>query len=267
MKATIRTTLTAVIILTAGGGVQAGVPVIDYTHIITSTVNQTINYVEYAQEVINTYTQIENQVEELKRLGDAATIFDLAGVDGLYEDLMKEQTVLSDFELDAMLAEVNGGEILGSDLNGLFDEIGTEFTVSGGGTVGRDEVLYKPEAAMHAQVEEYRRSKEEINERRRELKSEISGAMTELQGASTDAEVQKQSAVVGALQGELASVESESVQAEADMGALEMEVAAQERARQKATAEKDAADLERAMQRDQELYKLDNSKMRWGSSE
>ena len=260
-----KTTILSLLGLTAMGGVShAGIPVIDYTHVATSQLNQALNYVQYAQEVSQSYTQIQNQVEELKRLGDAGSIFELAGVDGLYEDLMKAQTVLEGADLDKLLGDVKGGEILGTDLNGLFGKIGKDFKVSGGGTVERDEELYKPEAAMQKQVAEYRRSKEEIGQRRMKLKSKIGEAMADLQGAGTEAEVQKQTAVVNSLQGELASVESEATQAAADMEALEKEIDAQKKAREKATAEKDAADLQRAMERDQEIYVLDNSKMRWG---
>lgn len=261
----LKTNIITLCALSAIGGVShAGIPVIDYTHVATSQLNQALNYVQYAKEVTQSYTQIQNQVEELKRLGDAGTIFELAGVDGLYEDLMKAQTVLEGADLDKLLADVKGDDILDADLNGLFGQIGKNFKVSGGGTVERDGELYKPEAAMQKQVEEYRRSKEEIGKRRMALKSKIGTAMADLQGASTEAEVQKQTAVVNALQGELASVESEAIQAAADMEALDKEMEAQKKARSKATAEKDAADLQRAIERDQEIYELDKGKMRWG---
>lgn len=260
----LKTTIITICGLTAiAGNSYAGIPVIDYTHVATSQLNQALNYVQYAQEVSQSYTQIQNQVEELKRLGDAGAIFKLTGVDGLYEDLMKTQTVLEGADLEKLLGNIKGDEILGTDLNGLFGEIGKEFKVSGGDTIERDGDLYKPEAAIQKQVAEYRRSKEEIGNRRMELKSKIGEAMADLQGASTEAEVQKQKAVVDALQGELASVESEAIQAASDMEALDIEIDAQKKARAKATAEKDAADLQRAMERDQEIYELDKSKMRW----
>jgi hypothetical protein len=77
-----------------------------------------------------------------------------------------------------------------------------------GNTFQRDPMIYRRYAVLDAMQDDSQRVADQTQQREQQLQSEIADTLEELKAADTDAEVQKLSATLTALNGQLAHVES-----------------------------------------------------------
>ncbi len=261
----------------AGAG---GIPVVDAAHIAVNRTSSAIDYVQQVLHEANQQTQILKQVEQitqlyeqieqlytqiaqmddyLERFGDPESILDLAGIDGLLDELRRSTGGL---DIEARLPEITGEGIFGFDGHGVYRPITPSITIDGEESQ-REAAIYKPNDATRETIEQYRAKKEDVLERRDALREEIAGTTEQLRGAETDSEVKKLTGVLLGLQTELQATDRELDIAQADAEARAIENQNQADAQAKAEAELDARRFEIGNRRDLETYKLDRSPYGW----
>jgi|GEM_PF-2373955 len=251
------------LILTLLPGLSNGaVSVTDYGHILTSKLNQTVNYLEYVQEVTEAVAQTKNQIEELRRLGDFGDFVHIEGLDTLFKDLSTESLFK---DIDAIKDLTDGKQILSNTGGGLFKEIGENFSFDGETEIERDTDRYKPAEALQRQVNNYKEVQAQTAERRGELKEAIAKAQVVAQTATTEAEAAKANATVAALQNELQTVNQEELAAANAVQMQQAEIEAQEKAEKEALAEQTQKEFGESGERMKKAYglKIKRSKISW----
>ena len=258
----------------------SGFPVVDVAHIASNNIAHATDYVQQVlhegnqvtmiakelEQIEQLYTQIEQlttqiaQVDDyLDRFGDPEAILDLAGFDGLLEQLGQATESL---DVAERIGDITGEGMFEFDGGGLFESIKPEFEI-GGETFERQAERYQPEDALRETVDEYRAKKLEVIERRDTLKEEISSTVTGIQQATTDSEVKKLTGVLLGQQTELQAIDQELEIAATENQARELENANQRRAKAKARAEAEAKRFEISNREDVNLYQLDQSRYGW----
>lgn len=257
-----------------------GIPVVDAAHIAVNEVSHTMDFAEQLVHEANQQTQIAKEIEQIKQLyeqieqlyqqieqmddylarfGDPKQIVDLAGLDALLKELGQKTTGL---DIEKRLPAITGEGMFGFDGVGVLEAITPSFEV-GGQVIEREPERYKAEDATRATIEEFRRKKQQVIERRDQLKGEIAETTKQLQTASTDSEVQKLTGVMLGLQTELEAMDQEVEIAAAENQARELENTNQRRAQAKAAAERDAKRFQIGNQRDLQTYKIDRGGYGW----
>lgn len=272
--------LLSTLILTSTPLLAGGFPVVDVVHIAANKVAHATDYVQQVlhegnqvtmiakevEQIQQLYTQIEQlttqitQVDDyLDRFGDPEAILDLAGFDGLLDQLGQATDSL---DVAERIGDITGEGMFEFDGGGLFESINSEFEI-GGEVFERQAERYQAEDAMRETVDEYRTKKLEVIERRDALKEDISSTVTGIQQATTDSEVKKLTGVLLGQQTELQAIDQELEIAATENQARELENANQRRAEAKARAEAEARRFEVSNREDVNLYQLDESSYGW----
>lgn len=185
-------------------------------------------------EINNQMLQIQQMAEELNRLGSMADFTVIAGFPGLELDLTT-QTSLQTW--DGNLSGVTGSGLFGDTRGGVFTPVGSTYVDLTGNTVNRDPSLYKPSQAITAAVDNFKTVQSADYARITALRQGIAQTSSALQGATTDAQEKKLSAVLEAQYGELASLDSEVMLSAAEIQAKASEAAAMKSAQGQADTE------------------------------
>ena len=185
-----------------------------------NTVQSVINT---AQEIAKYIEMINNQVQQIQALTDQLNEFkhyeDLFGdpkkvvvatVAPLVNDLRRTEVGAS---MKAIMTAADGAEALVYNADGLYHSIGETFKTPKGVTVARSPDLYRQFAAINDTTVNYQKVSTNSSARRVELKEQIAATVTALKNATTDAEVQKLSAVLSGLSADLHSTEQETSEA------------------------------------------------------
>lgn len=257
-----------------------GIPVIDAAHIASNRVSHAIDYVQQVLHEANQQTQIAKEIEQvtqlyeqidqlyeqiaqmddyLERFGDPKSILDLAGVDGLLAELGQATAGL---DIEALLPNITGEDFFGFDGSGIFQPIAPTISL-GEAEFERDAVRYKPNDAVRATIAQYREKKEDVVERRDQLRGEIVETTGQLQAAETDSEVKKLTGVLLGQQTELQAIDRELDIARGDAEARALENENQTEAEAKARAEESARRFEEGNRADVQTYKIDRSPYGW----
>ncbi len=253
---------------------------VDASHIAANRLSHAIDYVQQVLHEANQQTQIAKQVEQitqlyeqieqlytqieqmdnyLERFGDPKEILDLAGFDGLINDLGQ---ATSGLDIEAILPDLTGEELFEFDGNGLFQPIQPDIVV-GDDEVERDAERYKPEDATRETIAQYREKKAEVIERRDALRDNISQTVNAIQSAETDSEVKKLTGVLIGQQTELQAIDQELEIAKGDAEARAIENENQRIAEAKARAEETVRRFVAANRADVQTYRLDQSPYGW----
>ncbi len=199
------------------------------------------NYAALTEQIAKQAQQISNQVQQirqfetqLQRLGDMASVRNLVGFSDFRLDLDLPTQIRS---WSQTLPQIDGRGLFGDTRDGLFREITPDFPDFDGGTILRDERVYKNAHAIVASVDGYRTVQDDIYRRREDLKRAIGRTSDALQGATTVAEQQKLAALLDAQYGELAALD-----AEVEMSATEVQVKTAEAEAMAAAEEKAQAE-------------------------
>ena len=213
--------------------------------------------VSTAEEVAKFVEMVGNQVKQIDSLRENATTLhqyvDLFGNPAtvipasqlaLRKDLEKLEAGVSLGDLlaraDPRAAMLDGG-------GGIFAAIGERFQTPGGQWVSRKPELYRPVAALQQTTGNFLEVVRDITPRRAALKAEIARTIESLAKAGTDAEVQKQTAVLVGLQAALQGTEAELSQATASALVQDVATRADDRRQADARKERQSAEFSEAL--------------------
>ena len=257
-----------------------GFPVVDVVQIASNKISWATDLAQQVLQEANQQTQIANELEQiaqlyeqidqmttqiaqvddyLDRFGDPESITELAGLDGLLDQLGEATDAL---DISERMGEITGAGIFEFDGGGIFKEIDADIAIDGE-VFARDAVRYKPEDAIKETVDQFREKKLEVIERRDLAREEIASTVEALKEATTDSEVKKLTGVLLGQQTELQAIDRELDIAASENAARELENASQRRAEAKARTEAEVRKFEVANRRDVATYQIDQSRYGW----
>jgi hypothetical protein len=179
--------------------------------------NQAQNLAKYVEMINNQIQQINtltSQLQELEKyneaFGNPAKLLDITGVNGLVRDLRKTELGQT---IEQVQQIAKGIDALTYDANGLYHNVGKTFKTPSGTEVPREEKIYRDNAAIQRSTQNYTNVFDDVRVRRRALKEQIAATTEKLQGATTDAEVQKLTGVLIGLNSALVATDKEVDQA------------------------------------------------------
>lgn len=185
-----------------------------HTQQILDQAQNVAKYIEMINNQIQQISSLTSQLRELEQynraFGDPSRLVNITGVTGLVRDLRHTELGQS---IEQIRRIVDGSHALTYDGGGIYHSVGTTFRTPSGTEVERDEELYRDNAAIQRTTDNYTSVADDVRERRRVLKDEIAVTTEELQGATTDAEVQKLTGVLVGLNAALAATDKEVDQA------------------------------------------------------
>jgi len=190
--------------------------VYDPTVNIEQILDEAENLAEFAQMIDNEVTQIETLGDQLSEFKNYESLFGnpsqvaLSMVPALNSDL---QSLEPGLNLENLVSSADGNYALTYNDNGIYSTVGVSFQTPRGQTVQRPADQYKKYAAINDTANNYVSVADDAAKRRAAIKSQIAQTIQQLQGASTDAQVQKLHAVLTSLNGDLASTDDELSQA------------------------------------------------------
>jgi len=212
----------------------------DPIHTGMNALNWSMNYGEWLTQIQTQDTQIQNYVEDLKRMG---TPEQLAGQLGL-DELKK----LSDLTALTKSYQQLGEEALSDPLSVLRRTAGGKFTpvaetLPSGQPVQYDPAKYRA-AAMHAAVaEDYRARSDQLAKAREDIQQRINDTASDLDAATDNAEVSRLQGKIAILQGQQEQLSREELLAAAQSTVQVNDTETQRQAEAQAAAE--AFDQER----------------------
>jgi hypothetical protein len=196
--------------LVFAGQVRAQIPVTDVASIANNRIAQAENIAKWVDSINNLRTQI-NQLNQQINIQDdirkwtgnpteagASVILDVLGEEDLARDYGRAK--------DAVVGLTRSLQSLQNTADGSYRAIGN--VDLNGNELQRDPLTFRRYSVLDAKQENTALVVTQTQEREKELQSEIALTLGELKGASTDAEVQKLSAKLTVLNGQLAQVES-----------------------------------------------------------
>lgn len=188
-------------------------------------------------------TQNETLQKQLDRAGDPTDLYQNA-LTLLKNDVAANAALLkTNAEREAMLSAANGSTVFGRSTYGITSPVNETVTLKDGTEATRDASKYEIDGKMLADVDEYRRIREEALQRKKTLSTELQQTMSDLEAAQSFAAIQKYSSLIQVLQGQIAGTDRAAEQALHDMEVLDREIKIQSSASRKASAEK--AQMER----------------------
>ncbi len=170
----------------------------------------------FAQEIANQVQQIHTLTDQLNEFkhyedlfGDPSSIA-LPMVSALNSDLQLPELGQN---LDALISITDGAAALTNTVNGLYNAIGATFQTPDGATIQRATNEFKPFAAINQMADNFITVANNAAARRAAIKNQIAQTTSQLNRATTDAEVQKLQGALTSLNADLASTGDEVNQA------------------------------------------------------
>lgn len=213
-----------------------------------------IQYAALVEQIANQATQINNQVQQIRqletqltRMGDLANVKDLIG----FPELKLEMTLPTKIQtwVDTV-ARIDGYGLFGDTRGGVFRGVAREFPDFDGRFILREAEPYKRAHEVAAKVDNFKEVQSDVYTRRERLREAIARTSEAVRLAPTEAEMQKQEAVLASQYRQLALLDSEVA-----LSAAEIQVrAAESSAMAEAESEADAEARKRLAQ--QEARKL-----------
>jgi membrane-associated HD superfamily phosphohydrolase len=186
-----------------------------HTQTILNGVQEIAKFIEVINNQVQQISVLTEQVNEFKEykglFGDPSKVL-LGTVRPLIDDLRK--TELGE-TLTALEDAADAGEAMVYTASGLYRSVGTQFTTPGGATVTRRREPYLAVAAVQKTTDNYLAVSTDAAARRVTLKQQIATTTEQLRSATTDAEVQKLTAVLTGMSAALESTDQEVGQATA----------------------------------------------------
>jgi hypothetical protein len=180
-------------------------------------------------------TQLLNEAERqnerlqtsLDRMGDPAAV-NLASVAIIKQDILESASLLkTEQQQKEMMSGLTGAEVFEDDAFGLMEPIGATITKDDGTEAERDADKYRMEAAVMAQIKEFKRVRGEALERKEKLTTELAEVIQDLEDAQDLASIQKLNAMIALLRGQIDDVNQSILIAQADAEMTQKELVGQ----------------------------------------
>jgi len=236
--------------------------VYDPTSNIQQIIDQAENIAKYIEMIDNQVQQIQTLTDQLSEFkhyedlfGDPKSVL-LSTVKPLTDDLRKTELGQT---LTTLEGTVNASQAMLYNAGGLFQSIGTTFTTPGGLTITRQQLPFKPVAAVQKTTDNYLSVSTDATARRIALKEQIATTTDALKAATTDAEVQKLTGVLIGLSSALNNTDYEINQA--TTSALVQDIANRNDAQRQVEANKEQqhAEFTEALQKYGQTFRLMNA--------
>jgi hypothetical protein len=216
MKRFFLSTLYISLALPAGAYV---LPVIDAANLQQQVQNEYQNLTQYLSTVSNTLKSAQQLEQQVLQLGQYANINNLPGVSTIGQIVRESESIYG--QGTGIYGQIQGftnpGQFTGQfqallSRYGNYQNLLTTATLSG--PVFNQYTIPMTTATAQA-VNGYQNALATLNNQRNQLQQQISNTVSQLQGATTQAEVEKLNGEIGALTGQLDSVNQQIQQAAA----------------------------------------------------
>lgn len=203
-----KTSLCLVLLAAAGVRAFAQIPVTDAASIAQQELSTAEMLVQWAQSI----AQLKIQVDDLnQQITIQSNIRDWAGSPSVASASVSLSTLgaasltLTFGQSQASIVNVpNSLASLDNTSSGTYRTL--EDTDLNGNAMQHDAMTYRRYSVMDAQQQNYQQVVTDTNTRQQQLQQDLAATLVALKDASTEAEVQKQSAKVNALNGQLAAL-------------------------------------------------------------
>ncbi|MCI0540971.1 MAG: hypothetical protein L0Z50_37700 [Verrucomicrobiales bacterium] len=227
-----------------------------HTQTILNGVQEIAKFVQVINNEIQQINTLTDQLNEFKHyeslFGDPKAVV-VATVAPLVKDLRRSELGAS---MDAIMKAADGAEALAYSADGLYHSVGETFKTPKGTTVTRSPEHYRQFAAINDATGNYQTVSTNSAVRRVELKAQIAATVEALKSATTDAEVQKLSAVLTGLSADLHSTDQETGEALATAMVQDIENRNDERKQARALKEHQSAVFSEAVLNYGKAFKL-----------
>ena len=203
-------TIIVIFLLTLGSVLRAQIPVTDVANLVNNKLSQVESIAKWVESIAQLKQQITQLDQQIKLQSDirqwvgdpkaAGTklLIDSLGAKDLVRDFGKAKDTIRSVtkSLDSLGNTVNGNyrAIINADLDG--------------NPMNRDELIYRRYSILDATQANTDEVTTDTKTREQELQQEVADTLDSLKSAETDAEAQKLSAKLTALNGQLAQVEA-----------------------------------------------------------
>ena len=229
-----------------GSVLASGIPVIDVSNLEQQIQNEFTNIAQYTQTVTNTLNSAQKLEQEVNQLGNFKSITNLPGVSAIQEGIAIYAKARNTFD---QLSNVNPDQFV-QRLEGLTNAYKNGFgtLLSSAQTSGTTYTIPMDRAIAGA-VQNYQGDFHLLDNQRQQLEQQLSALTTQLNGAATQAEVDKLNGQIAAVTGQLNSVNQRIIQAANNS----------QQSAQQAVASQDAVDQAAGAQEGQELQAAANN--------
>lgn len=177
------------------------------------------------------------------RLGDAASILKVVGAAETLVQIAQPGVGKARSEITAL---ADSAAALAYKGQGIYQAFGSMFVSRDGKTIARPDV-FKPEAAIFQAVANHDAVHEDVMQRRQVLRTALRGTLSQLQAATTHAEVQKLSGVILAQSAELEATDRELEFATQHAVLLDIQNRANKERAEKAAGQEQAQEMQESL--------------------
>lgn len=203
-----RTSVALLLALLAAGLLRAQIPVTDLANLTNNRIAHTENIAKWAESILRLRTQIDQLNQQIRIQTDVRDwAGDPAAAGGRVSlDVLDAGDLVRDYGRTrrVILATVDSLSSLRNTEEGTFRAVDDRDI--DGGAVRFDPQMFRRYAVLDEQQQNYQQVSEETDAREGELQEDLARTLEELKHASTDAEVQKQTAKIEAMNGQLAGL-------------------------------------------------------------
>ncbi|HRK16573.1 MAG TPA: hypothetical protein PK490_20000 [Prosthecobacter sp.] len=161
--------------------------------------------------------------QQLERMGDPGAV-NPESIAMIKDDVKRSASVLmTKQEKREMYDSLTGAEVFDDDANGMLEAIGAKVTLEDGSEQDRDAEKYKLEAALMAEIKQYKEVREQAIEQQKMLSDELVTVMEELEAAKDFATVQKLNATISIINGKIDDWNQKVIMARADVDMVRQE--------------------------------------------
>jgi len=237
--------------------------VTDFTLIQTNITNAKRDLLEQLLQETNQQTQINQLLAQirqaddlLQRMGKLDEVKDLPGFAKEAHAFLRElERNLPSFEI---IRDINNDELFEKKQGSPYEIIRKDIIVDGKKVGEVDASTVKPEIAARRVISHYQKIRSEVLEKRSQLKGDLELAMQRLNAATTTAEVNKLTAVINALNTQIAATDSDLSFASTEVQTRYYQNQIEDDIRQKVEVQREKASLKQGMKKHFEFFKLPN---------
>ncbi len=248
----------------------ATAPLLSAQYVVTNPISDVLAEEMHFEDIAKWVQSINNQVQQIQTLtqqlqqiqayvkafGDPEQLLSIVGADQLITSLQQSGVGQTIGELQQLS---NGVQSLAYDANGLYQSLGSTFTMPNGVTLPRAEDLYRKFGAIQQSSQNFQTVTNDVLTRREGLRQQIATTTQQLQSATTDAETQKLTGVLVGYTAELEAVDREIDQAAAQVATQDIENRNDKERQDEARREERRAQMEEGFRRSSEAFQLDTS--------
>jgi hypothetical protein len=222
-----------------------GIPVVDVANIEQQIQNEITNIVQYSRTAAQTLNSAKQLATQVQQLGSYANVNNLAGVSTIKGLVGTGESLVGQGQgIYGQLQGLTNPQQYTGQFQSLLNQYGSS-SLNGLLSSGTSTAYTIPMQTAAAQaVENFQASLQQLNGQRQALQEQLVGSIESLQGATTEAEVQKINGEIAGLNGQLQTTDAQIEQAAAASNQVNQQSQAAATAATQAAAAQEAQDLE-----------------------